>query len=104
MRFNHLLHLIATLAPRLDRGDSLGRRMGDLRHPVSLQCNQDAGFPCAFQALRPISVHTYPCQRRLSEEQEAASIEMVVTGVSQRRVARSFGVSPATVRRTVKRE
>ena len=26
-------------------------------------CNQDAGgFPCAFQALRPISVHTYPCQ------------------------------------------
>ena len=26
-------------------------------------CNQDAGgLPCAFQALRPISVHTYPCQ------------------------------------------
>ena len=42
--------------------------------------------------------------RRLSEEQEAASIEMVVTGVSQRRVARFFGVSPAPVRRAVKRE
>ena len=34
MRFNDLLHLIATLALRLDRGDSLGRRMGDLRHLV----------------------------------------------------------------------
>ncbi len=42
--------------------------------------------------------------RRLSEEQEATIIEMVASGVSQRRVARSFGVSPATVRRTVKRE
>ena len=42
--------------------------------------------------------------RRLSEEQEAAAIQMVATGVSQRRVARSFGVSPATVRRAVKRE
>ena len=42
--------------------------------------------------------------RRLSEEQEAAVIEMVASGVSQRRVARSFGVSPATVRRAVKRE
>ena len=42
--------------------------------------------------------------RRLSEEQEAAVIEMVAKGVSQRRVARSFGVSPATVRRAVKRE
>ncbi len=41
--------------------------------------------------------------RRLSEEQEAAAIEMVASG-SQRRVARSFGVSPATVRRAVKRE
>ena len=39
-----------------------------------------------------------------SEEQEAAVIEMVASGVSQRRVARSFGVSPATVRRAVKRE
>ena len=42
--------------------------------------------------------------RRLSEEQEVAVIEMVATGVSQRRVARSFGVSPATVRRAVNRE
>ena len=42
--------------------------------------------------------------RRLSEEQEAAVVEMVATGISQRRVARSFGVSPATVRRAVKRE
>ena len=42
--------------------------------------------------------------RRLSEEQEAAAIEMVASGVSQSRVARSFGVSPATVRRAVKRE
>ena len=42
--------------------------------------------------------------RRLSEEQEAAVIEMVASGVNQRRVARSFGVSPATVRRAVKRE
>ena len=40
----------------------------------------------------------------MSEEQEAAAIEMVASGVSQRRVARSFGVSPATVRRAVKRE
>ena len=42
--------------------------------------------------------------RRLSEEQEAAVVEMVASGVSQRRVSRSFGVSPATVRRAVKRE
>ena len=42
--------------------------------------------------------------RRLSEEQEAAVIEMVGSRVSQRRGARSFGVSPATVRRAVKRE
>ena len=42
--------------------------------------------------------------RRLSEEQEAAVIEVVASGVSQRRVARSFGVSPASVRRAVKRE
>ncbi len=42
--------------------------------------------------------------RRLFEEQEAAVIEVVASGVSQRRVARSFGVSPATVRRSVKRE
>ena len=42
--------------------------------------------------------------RRLPEEQEAAAIQMVATGVSQRSVARSFGVSPATVRRAVKRE
>ena len=32
-------------------------------------CNQDAGgLPCAFQALRPISVHTYPCHREWGEE------------------------------------
>ena len=24
--------------------------------------NQDAGIPCVFQVLRPISAHTYPCQ------------------------------------------
>ena len=42
--------------------------------------------------------------RRLSEEQEAAVIEMVADGISQRLVARSFGVSSATVRRAVKRE
>ena len=42
--------------------------------------------------------------RRLSEEQEAAAIQMVASGVSHRRGARSFGVSPATVRRAVKRE
>ena len=42
--------------------------------------------------------------RRLSEEQEAVAIEMVGSGVSQRRGARSFGVSLATVRRAVKRE
>ena len=42
--------------------------------------------------------------RRLSGEQEAAAIEMVASGVSQRCVVRSFGVSPATVRRAVKRE
>ena len=41
--------------------------------------------------------------RRLSGEQEAAAIEMVASGVRQRRGARSFGVSPATVRRAVKR-
>ena len=42
--------------------------------------------------------------RGLPGEQETAVIEMVASGVSQRGVARSFGVSPATVRRTVKRE
>ena len=25
-------------------------------------CCQDAGFLCVFQFLRPISLHTYPCQ------------------------------------------
>ena len=48
MRFNDLLHLIATLAPRLDRGDSLGRRMGNLRHPVSSlqpRCRIPVRFP-----------------------------------------------------------
>ena len=34
--------------------------------------------------------------RRLSEEQEAEAIEMVASGISQRHVAKSFGVSPAT--------
>ncbi len=42
--------------------------------------------------------------RRLSGEREAAVIEMVASGVSRRRVARSFGVSAATVRRAVRRE
>ena len=42
--------------------------------------------------------------RRLSEEQEAAVIELVGSGARQRGVARSFGISPATVRRAVKRE
>ena len=42
--------------------------------------------------------------RRLSADQEAAVIEMVTSGVSQRRVAKSFRVSPATIRRAVKRE
>ena len=42
--------------------------------------------------------------RRLSEEQEAAAIDMVASGVSHRRVAGSFGVSPATIRRAVSRE
>ena len=41
--------------------------------------------------------------RRMSEEQEAAAIELVASGVNQRRVAKSFGVSPLTVRRAVKR-
>ena len=47
MRFNDLLHLIATLALRLDRGDPLGRRMGDLRRPVSTQprCRIPVRFP-----------------------------------------------------------
>ena len=42
--------------------------------------------------------------RRLSEEQEAAVIGRVASGVCQRRLARPFGVPPATVRRAVKRE
>ena len=42
--------------------------------------------------------------RRLFEEQEAAVTDMVASGVSQRRVASSFGISPATVRRAVRRE
>ena len=42
--------------------------------------------------------------RRLSGEQEVAVIGLVASRVSQRCVARSFGVSPATVRRAVKRE
>ena len=28
----------------------------------NLDCCQDAGFSCVFQFLRPISLHTYPCQ------------------------------------------
>ena len=42
--------------------------------------------------------------RRSSEELEAAVIAMVASGVSQRRVARFFGVLPSTVRRAIKRE
>ena len=61
MSFNYLLNLVATLAPGLtgaitweDAWEPSGVRF---RH-----CNQDTGFPCAFQALRPISAHTYPCR------------------------------------------
>ena len=42
VRFNDLLHPVSSLQPRCRRS------------PMRL--------PCAFQALRPISVHTYPCQ------------------------------------------
>ena len=37
-------------------------------------CCQDAGFPCVFQFLRPISLHTYSCQRfppALNQAQQA---------------------------------
>ena len=30
-------------------------------------CCQDAGFLCVFQFLRPISLHTYPCQTPLRD-------------------------------------
>ena len=61
MRFNDLLHLIATLALRLDRGDSLGRRMGDLQRPVSTQprCRIPVRFPIPqtnFSPYIPLSV------------------------------------------------
>ena len=42
--------------------------------------NQDAGIPCVFQVLRPISVHTYPCQPpppALCEAQQAELKEAV---------------------------
>ena len=61
MRFNDLLHLVATLAPRLDRGDSLGRRMGDLRHLVS-SLQPRCRIPVRFPSFQTISALTYPCQ------------------------------------------
>ncbi len=70
MRFNHLLHLIATLAPRLDRGDSLGRRMGDLRHPVSSmqpRCRIPVRFPSSQTNFSPyIPLSAPPRNRRSS--------------------------------------
>ena len=66
---------------------------------VSIRRRTKAGLAKAKAAGKKLGA-----PRRLSEEQEAAVIEMVASGVSQRRVARSFGVSPATVRRAVKRE
>ena len=67
MRFNDLLHLIATPAPRLDRGDSLGRRMGDLRRPVSRQprCRIPVRFPIPqtnFSPYIPLSAPAPPVQ------------------------------------------
>ena len=56
MRFNDLLLLVATPAPRLDRGDSLGRRMGDLQHPVSSlqpRCRIPVRFPSSQTTLSP---------------------------------------------------
>ena len=56
MRFNDLLHLVATPAPRLDRGDSLGRRMGDLQHPVSSlqpRCRIPVRFPSSQTTFSP---------------------------------------------------
>ena len=53
---------IATLAPRLDGGilwEGAWETSG-----VRFRHNQDAGFPCVFQFLRPISALTYPCQGR----------------------------------------
>ena len=66
---------------------------------VSIRSRAKAGLEKARADGRKLGA-----PRRLSEEQEAAVIEMVASGVSQRRVARSFGVSPGTVRRAVKRE
>ena len=52
MRFNRLLHLVAF--PWKAHGETSGIRF--------LHCHQDARIPCAFQVLRPVSPHTYPCQ------------------------------------------
>ena len=66
---------------------------------VSIRRRTKAGLEKAKVAGKKLGA-----PRRLSEEQEAAAIEMVASGVSQRRAARSFGISPVTVRRAVKRE
>ena len=65
---------------------------------VSIRRRTNAGLEKAKADGRKLGA-----PRRLSGEQEAAAIELVASGVSQRRGARSFGVSPATVRRAVKR-
>ena len=52
MRFNDLLHPVAF--PGEGAWETSGTRFRN--------CCQDAGFPCAFQVLRPISVLTCPCQ------------------------------------------
>ena len=63
-----------------------------------------AAVPRRVWRRRRRTAGNWALPRRLSEEQEAAAIEMVASGVSQRRVAGSFGVSPATIRRAVSRE
>ena len=66
---------------------------------VSIRCRTKAGMEKAKADGKKLGA-----PRRFSKQQEAAVIKMVASGVSQQRVARSFGVSPATVRRAVKRE
>ena len=66
---------------------------------VSIRRYNKAGLEKAKAGGKKLGV-----PRRLFGEQEGAVIEMVASGVCQRRVARSFGVALATVRRAVKRE
>ena len=92
MRFNDLLHLIATLALRLDRGDPLGRRMGDLRRPVSTQprCRIPVRFPIPQTNFSPYIPLSGGCPG-IEASQVATTSEAVLGAMERSKVLTARG-------------